>query len=157
MNNFSSLKNFRQASPALFTCGQPSEIHLALFRDKGVAVVINLALHDDPSYSLDDERAVVRSLGMVYIHIPIAFDHPTQKELSQFFAAMQENDSQNILVHCAANMRVTAFLGLYWHLVKGWPREKAFGLMESVWNPDITWSSFIQESILGFEKQKTAS
>jgi hypothetical protein len=35
--------------------------------------VINLALHNDARYSLRDEAATVRELGMRYIHIPVQF------------------------------------------------------------------------------------
>ena len=48
-----------------------------------------------------------------------------------------------MLVHCAANKRVTAFLGLYRVLKQGWSPEQAFALMHSVWEPDATWAQFI--------------
>ena len=59
-------RNFRQVDDRLATCGQPTEEQLADARASGVDVVINLALHDDPRYSLPDERGTVEALGMSY-------------------------------------------------------------------------------------------
>jgi hypothetical protein len=51
--------------------------------------------------------------------------------------------SDKILVHCAANYRVTAFVGLYRVLCEGWPADRAFEAMRSVWEPDLVWKQFI--------------
>ena len=52
-----------------------------------------------------------------------------------------------MLVHCAANKRVTAFVGLYRTMKLGWPAEKAFALMHSVWEPDLVWSAFLADQL----------
>jgi uncharacterized protein (TIGR01244 family) len=122
------IRNHRQAGPDLATSGQPSEDQLAEIAAAGYRRVINLALHDDPRYSLQDEAASVRALGMDYVHIPVQFGAPTADDLAAFFAAMDRARGERTWVHCAANLRVTAFLGLYWRLREGWP--------------DV-WSSFI--------------
>jgi protein tyrosine phosphatase (PTP) superfamily phosphohydrolase (DUF442 family) len=87
---------------------------------------------------------------MDYIHIPVQFDHPTRQDLLDFFKAMQENKNRKLLIHCAANMRVTAFLGLFWLLQEGWEREEAFQLMDSIWQPNPTWTAFIGKIIADF-------
>ncbi|RFC47435.1 MAG: hypothetical protein DUW69_001426 [Verrucomicrobia bacterium] len=46
-------------------------------------------------------------------------------------------------MHCAANMRVTAFLGLYWAIRLGWPEERAFQLQRGLWQPNEVWTDFI--------------
>jgi protein tyrosine phosphatase (PTP) superfamily phosphohydrolase (DUF442 family) len=80
---------------------------------------------------------------MEYIHIPVQFGAPTAHDLALFFDAMDRSRGRRVWVHCAANMRVTAFLGLYWQLHDGVPEERAFSLMRSVWQPNDVWSSFI--------------
>jgi protein tyrosine phosphatase (PTP) superfamily phosphohydrolase (DUF442 family) len=105
--------------------------------------VINLALHDDPRYSLPDERGTVQSLGLTYVHIHVQFSMPNEGDLLAFFAAMEAHRSEKIWVHCAANMRVTAFLGLYRVIRQGWESARAFELMRGVWQPNQVWSSFI--------------
>jgi len=147
MTELSDIKNFRQVNPRLFTSGQPTEEQLILLRDSGVEVVINLGLHDDPSYSLKDERGSVLSLGMEYIHIPVDFKHPTREDLRKFIAAMHAHENQHVLVHCAANYRVSAFLGIYLHKVKGWSKEDAFAQLYSLWTPNAVWKKFILVNI----------
>jgi protein tyrosine phosphatase (PTP) superfamily phosphohydrolase (DUF442 family) len=135
--------NCRPVDARLVTAGQPSEKQLAALAQEGFEVVINLALHDNPRYSLPDEPGLVRTLGMQYVHIPVLFDAPTEADLLAFFAAMDTHRQRKALIHCAANKRVTAFLGLYRVIRQGWPPEEAFALMRSVWEPDPVWSAFI--------------
>ena len=135
--------NFRQTAPDLATSGQPTEEHLGAIAAAGYNVVVNLALHDDPRYSLRDEATSVRALGLDYVHIPVQFGAPTEGDLLAFFDAMDRNSDRRVWVHCAANMRVTAFVGLYRVLRLRWAQEDAFSLMRTVWKPDQVWSAFI--------------
>ena len=80
---------------------------------------------------------------MTYRHIPVQFNQPTESDLHAFFDAMDAARDQHVLVHCAANYRVTAFMGLYRRLRQGWPVERAFELMGTVWTPDKVWADFI--------------
>ncbi|HTT38917.1 MAG TPA: protein tyrosine phosphatase family protein [Burkholderiales bacterium] len=139
----SDIYNYRAVDALLSTSGQPTEDELRVVAREGFEVVINLALHDDPRYSLRDETGLVQSLGIRYVHIPVQFAAPTEADLDAFFAAMEQHRGRKILVHCAANKRVTAFLGLYRVIRQGWREEDAFALMHSVWQPDAVWSPFI--------------
>jgi protein tyrosine phosphatase (PTP) superfamily phosphohydrolase (DUF442 family) len=139
----SDILNYRQAAVDLATSGQPREGQLAEIAAAGYDLVINLALHDDPRYSLNDEASSVRALGMEYVHIPVPFSAPSTEDLASFFDAMDHARGRRVWVHCAANLRVTAFLGLYWRLREGWPEERAFSLMRDVWRPNDVWSAFI--------------
>jgi uncharacterized protein (TIGR01244 family) len=138
-------RNFRALGEHLLTAGQPDEAQLEDAARQGVTVVINLALHDDPRYSLRDEQGCVRGLGMDYVHIPVQFSAPAEADLRVFFAAMDAHASETTLVHCAANYRVTAFVGLYRVIREGWSVEQAFEPMRSVWQPDEVWQAFIAE------------
>lgn len=143
-NSIAGARNFRALDDArLLTAGQPNEEQLEDAARQGVKVVINLALHDDPRYSLPDEAGSVRALGMQYVHIPVQFTSPTEEGLRAFFAAMDAHKGEKLLVHCAANYRVTAFVGLYRVLREGWTAEQAFEPMRSVWEPDEVWKAFI--------------
>jgi protein tyrosine phosphatase (PTP) superfamily phosphohydrolase (DUF442 family) len=140
--SLSDIYNFREVDATLLTSGQPTEGQLASVAQGGVQVIINLALQNSPS-ALKDEAAAVAALGMGYIHIPVEFSAPTEGDLLAFFAAMDASRERKLLVHCAANKRVTAFLGLYRVLRQGWSHDDAFALMHSVWEPDATWARFI--------------
>ena len=143
----SDIPSYRQAAPDIATSGQPREDQLPLIAAAGYEVVVNLALHDDPRYALKDEASAVRALGMEYVHIPVQFDAPTTSDLTSFFDAMEYAKGRRVWIHCAANMRVTAFLGLYWQLREGWPEERAFSVMRDVWQPNDVWSSFIATQV----------
>ena len=143
MYDFSHIKNFHPVNDRLFTGGQPNEKDFTKLKKAGIETVINLALHDDPKYSLPDERGIIESLGMEYIHIPVIFDDPTRSDLEKFFFAMRANETKHLLVHCAANYRVSAFLGIYWYTQKNWTEEKAFALMRAIWEPNTIWKTFI--------------
>ncbi len=84
---------------------------------------------------------------MTYIHIPVQFDAPTENDLESFFNAMESVKNKKVHIHCAANMRVTAFLGLYYSIKQKKSKEEAFDPMNSVWEPDEVWSSFISSML----------
>ena len=138
-----------QIDERLATSGQPSVAQLGAVAAEGYDLVINLALHDDPRYSLPDEAGTVASLGMDYVHIPVAFKAPTLADLDRFFDAMDAAAGRKVFVHCAANIRVTTFLGLYRVLRLGWDEERAFEPMRTMWQPDEVWSAFIARALAG--------
>jgi uncharacterized protein (TIGR01244 family) len=142
-----AIYNYRAVDEHLATSGQPSEAQLARVAADGFEVVINLGLHDDPRYALPDEAGAVGALGMAYVHIPVQFGAPTERDALAFFDAMDEHHDRKVWVHCGANMRVSAFLGLYRVVRQGWSESDAFALMASVWQPDPVWSAFIADLI----------
>lgn len=152
MANVSDIYNIRPINAKLSTSGQPTEDQLKALAAEGYEVIINLALHDHPRYSLPDEPGVVQALGMKYIHIPVQFDDPREEDLLAFMAAMEQHKKNKLLVHCAANMRVTAFLGLYRVIKLGMSEHTAFEPMRSVWQPDEIWASFISQMLAKHQK-----
>jgi len=132
----------------LSTSGQPTTEELQAMARGGVEVVINLALHNDPRYSLPDEEGAVRTAGMIYVHIPVIFNAPTEENLISFFASMESHVGKNVHVHCAANKRVTAFVGLYRVLVQHWDEESAFDPMRQIWDPNAIWTAFIESMLM---------
>ena len=146
--------NYLRLSDRLATSGQPSEEQIAEIAQAGFQVVINLAL-TGTDYALKDEAGSVGSHGMEYIHIPVLWQQPTRADLEAFFAAMDANPDKKVFVHCAANMRVSAFLALYRILRLGWEQEKAFEDVYRIWTPKEQWKSFIEE-MLGDQKPARA-
>ena len=143
----SSIYKVRAIDESLCTSGQPTVAQLQEVAAAGFKAVINLALHDDPRYSLPDEAGTVRSLGMGYVHIPVQFSAPTKQDLAEFFAAMKAHEGQKLWVHCAANIRVSIFLGLYRVIEQRWAREAAFAQLSELWQPDEVWSAFIASAL----------
>ena len=136
--------NYLRIDQRLTTSGQPTVEEIEALAREGTQVVINLALHDDPRYSLPDEAGSVSALAMTYVHIPVKFDAPTEANLHAFFAAMDAHSNKQVHVHCAANKRVTAFLGLYRVLVQKCDVECAFAPMREIWEPNAAWAPFIE-------------
>ena len=56
---------------------------------------------------------------MEYVHIPVVWSL-THKDLTRFFAALEEHRGRKVFVHCLLNMRVTAFVFLYRVLRRRW-------------------------------------
>jgi len=142
-----SIVRYVPVSESLATAGQPSEEQLAAVAAAGFEVVVNLALHDDPRYSLKDEAATVASLGMQYAHIPVQFSAPSAADLTAFFGAMERAGSRKVFVHCASNKRVPVFIALHRIVKQGWSEAEALAAMREVWQPDATWDEFIAQSL----------
>src|SRR5687768_1338106 len=104
--------NYHRFSEKLATSGQPREEQFDLIKQSGFEVIINLALPTSTN-ALPDEAAIVQRCGLKYIHIPVLWEKPTRHDLLQFFQVMEENSDKPVFVHCAMNMRVSAFMYLY--------------------------------------------
>ena len=94
-----------------------------------------------------NEGSVVTGLGMSYVHIPVDFKAPTPQDFRAFCRVMAAFDERPVFVHCAANMRVSAFVFLYRVLCQAIPRSEAEREMHAIWQPDEIWSRFIQEQL----------
>lgn len=116
--------------------------------EAGVQVVINLALKTSQG-ALENEDALVESLGMKYIQIPVEWSEPTRQNLEDFFNAMDAHKEDNILVHCQANYRASSFVMLYRIHRLGWKKEDAIPVMERMWNPEDfpVWQKFIEANL----------
>ena len=139
------IRNFIDVSPNLSTAGQPSEDQLRELARAGFEVVINLGLLD-PRYCLANEQGLVESLGMGYRHIPVDFTAPQSRDLEDFFTVMDASHDKKVFVHCAANYRVSSFVGLYGQTRLGWSADQADAHIRRVWEPNDTWTSFIDAS-----------
>jgi protein tyrosine phosphatase (PTP) superfamily phosphohydrolase (DUF442 family) len=139
----SDIRNFVLVEGRIGTAGQPSEAQLAVVAAAGFDRVINLGLLD-PKYCLADEAACATGLGMAYQHIPVRFDAPALDDFTAFVAAMDATPTDaRVFVHCAANYRVSAFVGLWAELRLGWTREKADQHGSRFWQPNPVWQAFI--------------
>lgn len=134
--------HWRRLDERITTSGQPSEAQLAALGGLGIAHVINLGLHSHER-ALADEAASCARLGMVYIHIPVAFDAPGEDDFARFCQAMADLADAPVHVHCIANMRVSAYLYRWQREVLGRDEAQALALMDTVWRPGGVWAAFI--------------
>lgn len=138
--------NFRRINDRLATGGQPVAAQFQSIRDAGCEVIINLALPTSDN-ALPDEGRIVTALGMSYLHIPVDFKQPTAQDYRAFSRAMDAFSDRPIFVHCAANMRVSAFIFLYRILRHGISPVEAERDLRAIWQPDEVWSRFIEDQL----------
>ena len=99
----------------MFIGGQPTEKALRDLRARGVTTVVNLRMPEEMARVGFDEAALVKELGMKYVHIPMrgTADHPYgPKELDAFAAAMASADGK-VLLHCTIAWRASHLWAAY--------------------------------------------
>jgi len=146
MMSTEDIYNFRRVNDQIGTGGQPSEEQLRSAASEGFTTVINLATIQ-PGHSLEDEAGLVRALGMTYHHIPVTWENPQDSDFAAFETVMQQHSGDKLLIHCAANFRVTAFYSLYAMKHLGWKETQADEFRASVWagSDYPIWEKFIGE------------
>ncbi|MDJ0532645.1 MAG: protein tyrosine phosphatase family protein [Xenococcaceae cyanobacterium MO_207.B15] len=145
-NKLENIFNFLQLTDSIATAGQPTKKQLSLVKDSGYKTIINLATSASEN-ALPDEKETVEALGMKYIHIPIDFNNPTSEDFAEFCQAMQDNNQQPLLIHCAANLRVSAFMYIYRLTQENFDSEQAKRDLSKVWTPNETWQQFIDSQL----------
>lgn len=139
-----TLYNYVKVNDQLLTAGQPTAEQLASLAAAGFAAVVNLATERPLDPPLDEAR-LVRSLGMAYEHIPVEWEDPRESDFAAFEAAMARLPQGKILIHCAANFRVTAFYSLYALKHLGWSEEEAEQFRMRIWQGSDypVWEQFL--------------
>ena len=124
------------------TSGMPRPEHFREIADAGFRTVINLALPKSDN-ALPNEADLVTRAGMTYVHIPVLFDAPKRSDFEKFEKVLNAVRDQPVFVHCAANMRVSAFMYLYRIRAGQIARDLAEADLRKIWEPDATWGRFI--------------
>lgn len=141
-----SIYNYKLLKDGMASSGQPTEDELGYIVKAGYKTVINLGLHDT-EYSISNEALYFEDNNVTYIHIPVLFDAPTEKDVDDFFKAVSRFEDSKIFIHCAANKRVSVFVALYRVLILGWDNDKAISELNTVWQPNEVWQSFIRRQL----------
>ena len=143
MNDPETIYNWRRLDCRITTSGQPTEAQLAEIHALGIRHIVNLGLHTHEK-ALPDEAASVRRLGMTYIHIPVDFQNPTDRDFEKFCSVMEQLKDVPVHVHCISNARVSAFFYRYRRDVLGMDEARARADMEEVWRPKGVWAEFVK-------------
>lgn len=145
-NKIEDIYNFLKISDTIATSGQPTQEQFQAIKVAGYQVIVNLALPESPN-ALKDEKQIVESQGMQYVNIPVVWENPTLENVTEFFSVMEGNNDKQVFVHCAANMRVSAFMYLYRCLHQGISDEDAKNDLQKIWIPNEIWQNFIEQVI----------
>jgi len=142
-------ENTHQVFDWLWTSGQLSEKDIARLPALGIEAVINLALPTS-SNALSGEAEYVTREGIAYIQIPVQWEHPELDQLTQFFGVLKTFSGRKVWVHCAKNMRVSAFIYLYRRLCLAESEDVSVHPMQEVWIPNETWQAFIRDALSAY-------
>ena len=138
------LPAFLEISSDLWTSGQPSPSDWPLIARNGVEVVVNLAAPGSTDFDPEEMRRVLEA-GMQFVAFPVVWTAPKLDDYTLFAAVLKACQGRRVLVHCAKNMRVAAFVFLYRVHELGVPEHIAQRDLEKIWLPDAIWSAFINQ------------
>ena len=138
-----NIYNYLDIEGLYATSGQPGEEQFSLIRDAGYQVVINLAPNSVLENAIVNERETLDKLGVDYIHTAVDFKNPTDQDFDSFVQNIRANSGKKIWVHCAANMRVSAFTYRYRTQVLGLDQQTARQDLDKIWAPFGVWKKFI--------------
>jgi uncharacterized protein (TIGR01244 family) len=106
------IPNKLQPSENVLIGGQPDEAALRAAAAAGIRVVVNLRTDEE---AIDyDEAALVKELGMRYLHLPISGPADlTPENVRTFGEFLDEIGDQPALLHCGSGNRVGALYALH--------------------------------------------
>lgn len=134
--------NYLELDNRITTSGQPSATQLGLIKAAGYTTIINLAPKAQEN-ALEDEEEILQRLGIRYFHLPVVFSRPTREDFERFIETLEACNDERLWVHCAANMRVSAFFFKYRTERLSWPIERAQSDLDKIWKPNKVWRDFI--------------
>jgi hypothetical protein len=81
----------------------------------------------------------------------VDFKAPSPRDFQAFSRVMDAFAGRPVFVHCAANMRVSAFVFLYRVLRQGVAIADAERDLHAIWQPDEVWSEFVRSQLKSHE------
>ncbi|MBY6187714.1 protein tyrosine phosphatase family protein [Marinobacter hydrocarbonoclasticus] len=126
------IRAFQAISPSLVTSGLPAPADFPALKAAGVDVVINL-MPDGNNKDYDNEAELVTGNGMTYVAIPVDWQNPKVEDVEAFFNMMETYKGQEVLVHCLANYRASAFVYLHQWVKQADGREPDMAKVMAPW------------------------
>ena len=138
--------NYRELNDSVATAGRVEPEQLEQLGAAGVEVVINL-MPDSSDYAVPGERDIVEGQDIEYLYLPVDFAAPTLADYESFLQLMAKVGQRKLLIHCAANWRVSAFYSRYAVDRGMWSPAEADRFMLSIWQPaeHPPWSQWLEE------------
>lgn len=126
----SGLPRFARVAEGLYRSGQPSDAGFQHLARLGVRTVIDLR---GPGERAKKEEALVRSLGMQYVNVPLSgWRRPHDADVLRVLEILADPRSRPVLVHCRRGAdRTGVIIALYRILYEGWEPEQAYREMRA--------------------------
>lgn len=121
------LDKYARVGSDMFIGGQPTERAIREMKAAGVTVVVNLRMPEEMTRIKFDEKALVESLGMKYVHIPMRGTEQapySPENLSRFADAVKAANGK-VLLHCTVAWRASHIWAAYLIREKGVPENVA--------------------------------
>lgn len=147
VSNLENIKAYLRLDDSLSTSGMPRAEQFRDIAQAGFKVVINLALPTSDN-ALSNEGELVTRQGMSYVHIPVNFDHPAVEDFERFTHMLSACSGQKVRVHCAANMRVSAFVFLHRLRTGRASRAEAERDLRKIWEPEDAWRDLLNAQLV---------
>lgn len=140
----------------VFIGGQPDSSALCAAAGRGVTCVINLRT---PAEMADrkrvpfDEAALVRSLGLEYVHLPMGDkEHPYSTAAVDSLAAALGRHGGPVLLHCTVGWRAAHAWVAYLVRHRDWPFAEALKRGEAIAISESPFSGLLgRRAVLGLE------
>jgi protein tyrosine/serine phosphatase len=134
----SDIPRFQMIADGLYRGGQPDRDGFEYLKKSGFKTVINLRTGND-------EEAIVRELGMNYVHIPISIKFWSKipdRAIEAYFKILNDPANYPIFFHCRRGAdRTGAMAGFYRISVQGWEAKKAYSEARNIgmrwWFPGL--------------------
>lgn len=106
---------FASVGDDLYIAGQPTEAALRELSAKGVTTVINLRMPEEMAKVGFDEAALIKELGLVYMHIPMrgTKENPYGPSELDRFATTLASARGKVLLHCTVAWRASHLWAAY--------------------------------------------
>jgi len=121
-------ERFAKVGDDMFIAGQPTEAALRALKDSGVTTVVNLRMPQELTRLGFEEAALIESLGMKYVHIPMrgggAPENAYSPENLKKFSDVMKSANGKVLLHCTVAWRASHMWAAYL-IQQGVPDEAA--------------------------------
>ncbi|TWT68707.1 beta-lactamase hydrolase domain-containing protein [Crateriforma conspicua] len=103
------MSNRKQINDQITVSGQPSESEILALPSEGFRAVVNFRTsgEDDQPIDPDQERKMVESAGMKYVHVPVSMDTISHDTVDQFRQQL-EALPKPVFAHCKSGKRAGA-------------------------------------------------
>ena len=123
--DIAGISTFAQVESTIACGGTTTPDAIREIKRMGFKTVVNLRLASEQGALVDEEGAIVRSLGMNYVHLPFNIQTPDPKLVENFIAAVAGPANTPAYVHCAAGGRAAALWMIKRVKADGWTQAAA--------------------------------
>jgi len=140
-----AIPRFQMISAGLYRGGQPERNGFEYLQKNGFKTIVNLRTEND-------EEAIVKELGMNYVHIPVSikmWSKIPDAAIEQYFKIVNDPANYPIFFHCRRGADRTGAMAAFYRMsMQGWEPKKAYSEARDVgmrW-----WFPAIKKQVYGF-------